>query len=371
MKITVERTLLLKALSHAQSIVEKRQTIPILANVLLLAEGDMLTLRATDSELEISEQIAASVEEGGSVTAPARKLYEIVNKLPDGSQVNLVLSENKAQVTVSCGRSRFSLPTLTAEEFPTMTQSDMPTRFTLASPELLYLINNTSFAVSVEETRYNLNGIYVHAHTVEGANVLRAVATDGHRLACADVSLPDGAANMAGSIIPRKTIAEVSKLVSGTENPVEIAASAQQICFKIGDVVLVSRLIDGQYPDYEKVIPTGNDKVMEVEADALATVIERVSVVSEKTRGVKIMLQKNLLRAYMMNPDEGTAEDEVEVAYEGEDFETGFNFRYLLDILNQLKGTVVQVSFLEMASPIVLKDAKKAGVLFVLMPMRV
>ena len=371
MKITVEQASFMKALSHIQSIVEKKQTIPILSNVLMQAENGKLTLKATDNEIEILETISVEVEEAGSVTAPARKLYEIVSKLSDGAQIKMALADNHAQVNLTSGRSRFALPTLNPEDFPSVEQQEMPVQFSLPASELLYLINNTSFSVSVEETRYNLNGIYLHTLIEEEQPLLRAVATDGHRLACADISLPEGAEKMAGIIIPRKTILEISKLFAGLDEDVEVCVSENQICFKRSDLTLISRLIDGTYPDYEKVIPKDNDKILEVESDALAKVIARVSVVSEKSRGIKIALQNNVLKAYMTNPEEGTAEDELEVSYAGDVLETGFNYRSLLDILAQLKGTMIQISFLEASSPIIVKDAKKGGLLFVLMPMRV
>lgn len=369
-KLTIERASLLKALSHIQSVVERRQTIPILSNVLIETAGDSVMLKATDNEIEISEAVPASVETQGAVTVPAHKLYDIVKKLADGSQISLAFNGETNQLNITSGRSRFALASLPADGFPSMAKEDMPFHFAVAAADMVDLIAKTGFAVSMEETRYNLNGIYFHEKQGENGG-LTAVATDGHRLACATVALPEGASGMPGVIIPRKTIGELSKLAAEIDGPIAVALSANQIRFTIGDVELSSRLIDGTYPDYEKVIPTHNDKVMEADSEVLTNVIERVSVVSEKSRGIKLALSKNLLQVFAASADEGSAEDEMDAAYESDDIEIGFNYRYLLDILAQIKGGVVQVKLTDGLSPVILRDAKDDAALFVLMPMRV
>lgn len=367
MKITVEQGTLLKALAHTQSIVERRQTIPILANVLLEAAGDSVSLKATDNELEIAEKISAKVEEEGAITVPAHKLYDIVRRLPEGAELSVTYQEETNQVNIASGRSKFSLASIASEGFPTMAREETPFSFDLPAEQLLTLINQTSFAVSVEETRYNLNGIYLH----ERDNALVAVATDGHRLACAKTSLPEGAKDIPGVIIPRKTIGEVAKLASENVESLHVSLSANQIRFKMNDIELSSRLVDGTYPDYEKVIPSGNDKVLEADAKALANVIERVSVVSEKSRGIKLSLHENLLQISAAATDEGSAEDELDAVYAGEEMDIGFNFRYLLDILAQVKGQKVKILLQDGVSPVILQDASDLSALFVLMPMRV
>jgi len=367
MKITLEQAVLLKALAHTQSIVERRQTIPILANVLIETSGDSITLKATDNELEIAEQLPATVEEDGAVTVPAHKLYDIVRRLPDGSQISLSFSEETNQVSIMSGRSKFALACIAPEGFPTMAKEDTPYAFDLPATDLQTLINKTSFAVSLEETRYNLNGIYLH----EKKGALVAVATDGHRLACAKAPLPNGAKGIPEVIIPRKTIGEVSKLVTEATDTIHISLSNNQIRFKMEKIELSSRLIDGTYPDYEKVIPSGNDKVLEADAKALANVIERVSVVSEKSKGIKLSLAENLLKVSAAATDEGFAEDELDTTYTGEELDIGFNFRYLLDILAQIKGQNVKIGFQDGISPVTLQDTTDANALFVLMPMRV
>lgn len=370
MKLTVERGLLLKALSHMQSVVERRQTIPVLSNVLLETKGDSLLLKATDNEIEVTESIPAGVEEAGSTTVSAHKLYDIVKKLPDGSQVSLSFLAETSQLAIVSGRSKFALATIPADGFPTMQTEEMPFNFKLSPTDLIGLISKTGFAVSMEETRYNLNGIYLHEKTGEMPR-LAAVATDGHRLACAFVALPEGASGMPGIIIPRKTIAEVSKLAAETQEDVQISLSGAQIRFQIGDVVLASRLIDGTYPEYEKVIPVNNDKVLEADVATLTSVIDRVSVVSEKSKGIKLVLSKGLLQVTAAAGDEGSAEDEMEVNYDADGLEIGFNYRYLLDILAQIKSENMRMSLLDGISPVIVESVADASALFVLMPMRV
>ena len=346
---------------------ERRQTIPILANVLLESVEDGVLLKATDNELEISEKVAAKVEEAGAITVPAHKLYDIVRRLPDGSELSLAFSEETNQVNIVSGRSKFALASIAPEGFPSMAREETPFSFNLPAVQLLNLINQTSFAVSVEETRYNLNGIYLH----EKEGKLVAVATDGHRLACAKTELPGGAKGMPGVIIPRKTIGEVAKLASENMEDLQISLSTNQIRFRMKEIELSSRLVDGTYPDYEKVIPTNNDKTLEADAKALANVIERVSVVSEKSRGIKLSLRENLLQVSAAAVDEGSAEDELDAVYMNEELDIGFNFRYLLDILSQIKGQNVKISLQDGVSPVILQDAADSSALFVLMPMRV
>ena len=366
-KITVKQADLLKALAHAQSIVERRQTIPILSNVLLETQENGILLRATDNEIEISEKVMAQVLEPGAITMAAHKLYDIVRRLPDGGELTLAYADTTGQVMLSCGRSRFALASLPAENFPTMAKEEAPYTFTLPTSDLSGMITKTGFAVSVEETRYNLNGIYLHVKS----DSLVAVATDGHRLACTKRVLPEGAKDMPGVIIPRKTINEITKLLGENANEVVISLSANQIRFGLANVELSSRLIDGTYPDYEKVIPANNSRSMIGQTKSLSGVIERVSVVSEKSRGIKLNIKPDLLMVSATATDEGSAEDELDVQYTGDEIEIGFNFRYLLDILSQIKGEQSEMRFEDSVSPVILQDVKDTDTLYVLMPMRV
>ncbi|HWP25183.1 MAG TPA: DNA polymerase III subunit beta [Xanthobacteraceae bacterium] len=372
MKITVERAELLKALSHMHRVVERRNTIPILANVLLRAEKSSLQLKATDLDLEVTETIAAEVSPGGATTVPAHMFYEIVRKLPEGSQVALETADDRATLSIRAGRSRFTLQTLPESDFPDFTAGDMTHRFKLPAGDLKRLIDKTQFAISTEETRYYLNGIYLHAAGSGKAAMLRGVATDGHRLAQYELPLPAGAAGMPGVIVPRKTVGEVQRLIEDSEADVEIELSQAKIRFKIGDVVLISKLIDGTFPDYARVIPLSNDKELQVQKKEFEAAIDRVSTISsERGRAVKFSLSGGRLVLSVTNPDSGSAIEELEVEYAAEPLEIGFNARYLLDIAAQLDGEVAVLRFADPGSPTLIQDKDAKGALYVLMPMRV
>ncbi|PCJ38806.1 MAG: DNA polymerase III subunit beta [Alphaproteobacteria bacterium] len=373
MKLTIERSALLKSLGHIQSVVEKRNTIPILSNVLLDCEGGQLNMAATDLDLAISETVAAEVAMAGGITAPAHTLYDIVRKLPDGSQVELAYDNDSERLTISAGRSRFTLSCLPREDFPVMSEGDLPHSFEAPAANLKRLIDKTRFAVSTEETRYYLNGIYLHvARDDEDGAVLRGVATDGHRLARFDMAQPEGLEDMPGVIVPRKAVGELRKLVDEYEGDIKVCLSETKIRFTFADIVLTSKLIDGTFPDYSRVIPEGNDKILEIGSSKFAEAVDRVSTIStEKTRSIKLSISAGNLRLSVNSPDQGTAKEELEVSYSAEDMEIGFNSRYLLDILSQIEGDLVQVVLADSASPTILRDVSDDGALYVLMPMRV
>jgi DNA polymerase III subunit beta len=372
MKVTVERAELLNSLGHVQRVVERRNTIPILANVLVRAEKSGLHLKATDLDLEVVEQIAAEVAPAGSTTVPAHMFYEIVRKLPEGSQVVLESSSDRAVLAIRAGRSRFTLQTLPESDFPDLAAGDMTHKFTLGAADLKRLIDKTQFAISTEETRYYLNGIYLHSAGSGKSNTLRAVATDGHRLAQADLPLPAGASGMPGVIVPRKTVTEVQRLIEDSSAEVAIALSSAKIRFSIGDVVLTSKLIDGTFPDYQRVIPSGNDKELTVDKKDFEAAVDRVSTVSsERGRAVKLSLTSGKLILSVTNPDSGSATEEIEVTYDSDPLDIGFNSRYLLDIANQLDGEVAVLRLADPGSPTLIQDKDAKGALYVLMPMRV
>jgi DNA polymerase-3 subunit beta len=372
MKVTLERAQLLKSLGHVHRVVERRNTIPILANVLVRAEKSALNLKATDLDLEVIESIAAEVSPGGSTTVPAHMFYEIVRKLPEGSQVVLEASGDRAVLAIRAGRSRFTLQTLPESDFPDLAAGDMTHKFTLASADLKKLIDKTQFAISTEETRYYLNGIYLHTAGSGKSATLRAVATDGHRLAQAELPVPSGAAGMPGIIIPRKTVGEVQRLIEDNEGDVAIELSSAKIRFTIGDVVLTSKLIDGTFPDYARVIPTGNDKELVVDKKDFEAAVDRVSTVSsERGRAVKLSLTGGRLTLSVTNPDSGSATEEIEVEYDADPIDIGFNSRYLLDIAGQLDGEVAVLRLADPGSPTLIQDKDAKGALYVLMPMRV
>ncbi|MBI4275657.1 MAG: DNA polymerase III subunit beta [Rhizobiales bacterium] len=372
MKVTIERAQLLKSLGHVHRVVERRNTIPILANVLIRAERSKLSLKATDLDLEVTDSITAEVSPGGSTTVPAHMIYEIVRKLPDGAQVVLEASSDRAVLTVRAGRSRFTLQTLPESDFPDLNAGELTHSFKLAAADLKRLIEKTQFAISTEETRYYLNGIYLHTATAGKKPTLRAVATDGHRLAQFELALPSGADGMPGIIVPRKTVAEVQRLIEDTDVDIAIDLSPSKIRFTIGDVVLTSKLIDGTFPDYARVIPLGNDKQLIVDKKEFEAAVDRVSTVSsERGRAVKLSLSGGKVTLSVTNPDSGSATEEIEAEYKAEPLDIGFNSRYLLDIASQIEGETAVLKLADPGSPTLIQDKDAKGALYVLMPMRV
>ena len=333
MKLTIERAALLKSLGHVQSVVERRNTIPILSNLKLEAMDGKVALNATDMDLDIIESVACDISQPGTTTAPAHTLYDIVRKLPEGAQVVLDV-DNEGKMVLSSGRSRFTLACLPVEDFPVLSGGDLGHEFSLKVSEVQALIDKTRFAISTEETRYYLNGVYLHAAERDGVKVLRCVATDGHRLASMEVSMPKGAEGMPGVIVPRKAIGELRKLVDETNTDITIALSEAKIRFSVNDTVLTSKLIDGTFPDYQRVIPEGNEKQLDVSTKAFAAAVDRVSAISsEKSRAVKLNLASGSLILSASSPEDGSATEELEVTYQGDSMEIGFNSGYLLDII--------------------------------------
>ncbi len=384
MKVTIERAALLKSLGHVHRVVERRNTIPILSNVLLRADDQALLLKATDLDLEVIERLAADVSAAGATTVPAHILYEIVRKLPDGAQVSLESIGESGQMQLRSGRSRFNLQSLPDSDFPDLATGEPGHAFNLAAGDLKRLIDKTQFAISNEETRYYLNGIFLHTLDVEGQIMLRAVATDGHRLARVEIPAPDGALGMPGVIVPRKAVAEVQKLIEDPGMDVRVEISAAKARFIFGDpsppdqvrgsgqVVLTSKLIDGTFPDYVRVIPSGNDKRLTVDRAPFAAAVDRVSTISsERGRAVKLAVADAKLTLSVTNPDSGSATEELDVDYDSSPIDIGFNARYLLDITEQLDGDTVLFKLADPGSPTLVQDRDGAAALYVLMPMRV
>jgi DNA polymerase-3 subunit beta len=372
MKVTVERSQLLKALGHVHRVVEKRNTIPVLSNVLISAGVAGMRLKATDLDIEVVETLPADVGQDGATTAPAHVIYDIVRKLPEGAQLSLETTGDSGQMVLRSGRSRFTLQTLPETDFPDITAGDLPHRFVMASAELKRLIDKTQFAVSTEETRYYLNGIYFHTLESEGRPLLRAVATDGHRLARVEMPAPAGSGGMPGVIVPRKAVAEIQKLLETAEETVEVELSASKIRVTVGQVVLTSKLIDGTFPDYGRVIPSGNDKRLIVDKSSFALSVDRVSTISsERGRAVKLSITEGRMTLTVTNPDSGSAIEEIDVDYDASPLDIGFNARYLLDITQQLDGDTALFKLADPGSPTVVQDRDGASALYVLMPMRV
>jgi DNA polymerase-3 subunit beta len=369
MQATIERATLLKSLGHVQSVVERRNTIPILSNVLIEAGADGLRLMATDLDLQVNETVEAQVETQGATTVSAHTLFDIARKLPEGSQVSLTASDGKMQVVA--GRARFNLQTLPRDDFPVIAEGELPTQFELPAATLRQIIDKTRFAISTEETRYYLNGIFLHVSD-DGQPVLKAAATDGHRLARVTVPRPDGADGMPDVIIPRKCVAELRKLLDEVEGTVEVSLSATKIRFGLGNAVLTSKLIDGTFPDYSRVIPTGNDKLLKIDPKSFMEGVDRVSTIaSEKTRAVKMAVEKDKITLSVTSPENGTASEEVSGDYVSDSMEIGFNSTYLMDILRQVEGDTVEVHLADAAAPTLIRENDKSPALYVLMPMRV
>ncbi len=372
MKVTVERAALLKALGHVHRVVERRNTIPILSNVLLRASSDGLGLKATDLDMEVTETIAAEVTQPGATTVPAHVIYDIVRKLPEGAQVSLETSGESTQMILRSSRSRFTLQALPESDFPDIAAGEMPHSFAVKPGDLKKLIEKTQFAISTEETRYYLNGIYLHAIDSDGAPVLRAVATDGHRLARIEIPAPEGTAGMPGVIIPRKAVAEIQKLLEDAGETIMVELSSGKIRAHFNGVILTSKLIDGTFPDYQRVIPAANDKTLIVDRDEFARSVDRVSTISsERGRAVKLALTEGRMTLSVNNPDSGSATEEIEVEYEAAPLDIGFNARYLLDITAQLTGDTAVLKLADPGSPTLIQDREGASALYVLMPMRV
>ena len=369
MKFTIDRSSFLKPLGHIYSVVERRNTIQILSNVLIESDASKVSFTATDMDMDIVETVGCIVSSKGKLTVSAHTLYDIVRKLPDGSEIQIELVD--LNVEVSAGKSRFILPTLPVDDYPVMTEIEKGNEFSLEAVDLANLIDNTKFAISSEETRYYLNGIYLHVPDIK-SDKLRAVATDGHRLAQAEVPIPKGAENMPGVILPRKAVGEVRKLIDSTDGLVTIIISKTKAKFIFPNSILTTKLIDGSFPDYQRVIPKENLNKLVVSNADFSKAIDRVSTVSmEKSRAVKLSLSNNVLLLQVNSHDLVNASEELDVNYTSDPIDIGFNSRYLLDISGQIQGKDIELSLSDSASPALITDPDQEGVIFVLMPMRV
>jgi DNA polymerase-3 subunit beta len=373
-KLTVERTVFLRALAHMQSVADKRSTTEILANVKLEAAGETLTLSATDLEIAISETIPAIVDQEGSLTVPAHTLYEIVRKIPDACQIVLETSElRKGQVSLIADLSLFFLGALPAEDFPIVSAGEASHRFTIDSDDLKYLLGKTHFAMSSEESRYYLNGVHIHTKDdQEDAPILRAVATDGHRLAMVDVAMPEDAAGMPGIIIPRKAVQEIRRLIENANAPIEIALSDAKISLQFAGATFLSKLVDATYPEYERVVPYDNSNIMEVSVDRLKHAIDRVSTVTEeKSRLLKFTIETGVLTITSVGDERDSAKETLDIGYNGPVLMAAFNSRYLLDMLNCFEGNTANFAFSSGNAPSLVRDPAEPRSIFVIMPLKI
>ena len=374
MKLTIERAALLKALGHVQSVVERRNTIPILSNVLLAASAGQVAFSATDLDMEIADACPAQVEATGQITAPAHTLYEIVRKLPEGADVSLNYTGDDPRLVVQAGRSRFNLPVLPAGDFPMMSSDGLSDPIGVDTNDLVRLIDKTRFAISTEETRYYLNGLYLHAVVEDGQQKLRAVATDGKRLALADMPAPEGFSGAPGVIIPRKTINEARRLMDDAGETLTIAVSSQKVRFGFKNAAMTSKVIDGSFPPYERVIPRDNKRVMTLDNALFAAAVDRVATIStDQSRAVRMNVRSCRMTLTVRNIDASQGMEELEVDYDGEPFDIGFNARYVLDVTAQIGGDIVEFRFTDQSGGLeaaLVLDPTDAGVQYVLMPLR-
>ncbi|MDC9701606.1 MAG: DNA polymerase III subunit beta [Alphaproteobacteria bacterium] len=378
MKLTSNRSELVKALGHVQGVVEKRTTIPILSSVLFDARPDgKIDLRATDLDIEIIQTASAEVSVPGSAAVPAHLCYDIIRKMPDNTKIEISLGEDGRSLLVQGGAACFTLQTLPKEDFPRFVQDGTDGTgysFWLPATALKSLFDKTRFAMSSEETRHYLNGIYIQSIRKGETYLLRAVATDGHRLALAEIHAPEGSCDetMPGVIIPRKTVNEVIKLLEHQDMDAKVEISSTKIRFSLPEVTLTSKLVDGKFPDYEQVIPKGNDKRLIVEKTYFSEAVDRVSIISsERGRAVKLSLEKNKLTLCVNSPDAGNAREDFIVEYEDTPLEIGFNARYLLDVTSQLEQKIMYIELADSTLPTIIRSKDDTSLLYVIMPMRV
>jgi DNA polymerase-3 subunit beta len=365
MKFSLSREALLKPLQLVVGVVERRQTLPILSNVLLTLDGSRLAVTGTDLEVEIiGHADVVSADEAGEVTVSARKLLDICRSLPEGANIKFSSSDGKAQVV--SGRSRFTLATLPANEFPSVDNGENNIQFDIDAVILKNLIDATSFAMAQQDVRYYLNGMLWEV----SANKLRAVATDGHRMALCDAECNIEVAELTKAILPRKGVIELSRLVSD-EGVVRVSMGSNHIRVDGSDYCFTSKLVDGAYPDYDRVLPKGGDKLVEGNRAELKQAFGRTAILSnEKYRGVRIMLSNGAIKMVANNPEQEEAEEEVGVEYSGDELEIGFNVSYLLDVLNVLKGDAVRLTLSDSSSSALVEDAADGSAVYVVMPMR-
>jgi DNA polymerase-3 subunit beta len=378
MKIVIPRDQLLATLNHLQSVVEKRNAIPILSNVKIEASADgTVTMTTTDMDIAIIESLKAVVKEEGIITIPAITLYEIVRKIPNNEDISLSQDKkNNTSVSISVNSSEFTLPALPHDEFPNFEVSKSTHEFEINSEVLKTLLSKTKHAISNEETRYYLNGIYLHPATNEdNVPVIRAVATDGHRLARAQSILPENAQDMPGIIIPKKTVNELIKLLEDFVGEVHISLSQQKITFDIGSSKLISKLIDGKFPDYERVIPKNNDKTLEIDRAVLARSIDLViSISNDKTRAVKFNIDPGKVTVTATSEVNGNSRgvQELPANYSSNEvINIGFNSRYVLDSLAAIEGDTVKMSLSNNLGAVIAQDSNESNCLYILMPMQI
>ncbi|QQR69619.1 MAG: DNA polymerase III subunit beta [Alphaproteobacteria bacterium] len=373
MKVEIEKEKLLRALGRVQNIVERRTTIPILGNVLLVTEDQKLCLMTTDMEMEAFERVPAQIARGGQATVPAHMMFDIVRKLPDRAMVTMEL--DGSQMLLAAGRSRFRLGSLPVEDFPQISRDEFPNRFSMPVADLRFLIDHTRMAIAADDARHYLQGLYLHLENAsEGESpMLRAVAVDGHRMARAERAVPAAARGMPAVIIPRKAVNELRRLLDEADDGmVELAVTMTKARFAMGSVSLTTRLVDGQFPDYRRVVPAGNDRVLEIDSRAFTQAVDRVAIMSlDSGRLMHLSMDDGHLNVSASSSQDGsTASEDLEASYKGPKLDMGFSSRYLLDVLQLIPEGTVRFTLGEAMSPAVVEDASDPSTLYVLMPIR-
>jgi DNA polymerase-3 subunit beta len=371
MKFIVIKPVIYKTLSHLQSIVNKKNTLPILSNILIEADNNSLTLSSTDMDISIKETISCNIIEPGSTTLNAQIIFDIIKKLPDTSEIEFISNDGKI-LTIRSNVSKFSLSCLPKDEFPIIETKSTGKRLLVKSKIFFNLINKTKFAISNEETRYFLNGLYLNLSNKDDSSLLTFVGTDGHRLATSSSEINKFNFEVPGVIIPKKTIFELSKLLPEFSEEIEIDISSNKIIFYIDNLVLISKLIDGNFPDYTRVIPSNNNAILKINRSNLLSAVDRVSTIAnEKSPSIKFKLFKNLINLSTINNENSTATEDIEAKYDGVEIEIGFNAKYIMDMLDNLEDEEINISFNDNSTPIIAKDNSREDTIYVLMPMRV
>ena len=366
MKFQIPRDVILKSLQRLSGVVERRQTLPVLGNILVKAEDNLLILAATDLEVELIIRQECVVDEPGEATIPARKWLDICKNLPDDATITL--SSNNDKAVLQSGRSRFTLATLPATEFPLIEEINTQSQYKTTQGVLKAIFDATHFSMAQQDVRYYLNGLMMEM----SSNLLRSVATDGHRLAMKDVVMDlDVNEDKRQVIVPRKGIQELMRLLNENDDEISVVVGSSHIRMTMNDMTFTSKLIDGRFPDYERVMPEGGTNVLQADKESLRQTFIRVAILSnEKYRGIRIILSKDKLQVMAHNPEQEEAEDELAIQYQGDEFEIGFNANYLLDAINAVKSEEVQLVLKDPNSSCVIKDANDDSSSYVVMPMR-
>ena len=371
MKFLISKSAIFKSLSHLQGIVDKKNTLPVLSNILFEASNNHIILSSTDMDISIVEKLECNILEEGSTTINSQIIYDIVRKLDDNTEIEVISNDGKL-LTVRASGSRFSLACLPKEDFPIIDKSSEGVSIKINSKILYKLIDKTKFAISNEETRYFLNGLYFNIFNEQNKTIVTLVGTDGHRLAKFSHDIDQKIEEISGVIIPKKTIYELSKLLSEIDEDIEIIISSNKIIFFINNLVFISKLIDGSFPDYKRVIPTDNKNIIEINRERLLSAVDRVSTIAnEKSPVIKFKLIKNVLNLNAINNENSTATEDLNLDYEGDEFEIGFNSKYIMDIVNNLEDEIISLNFKDASSPIIAKEKSNSNLVYVLMPMRV